>query len=186
MLSFSGGKKVKHPFFRLHKGEKHWNSTTSPFWCHSKKDEVSSICLIGIAIFAIRHVVLIFCPFWRTTDRKVFIFLFIQSYTIQCMLNWFTCCLVLHSHSHNSKMMNIYITQIWVYQSPPPTLCDKAICRMRENTKGNSSTVKIWRMPPMAFWDRKKAGNGTSGETVKLIIKWWKCIIFIIYLFHFL
>ncbi len=37
-------------------------------------------------------------------------------YMIQCMLECLTCCIVLHPHSHNSKVINIYITQIWVYQ----------------------------------------------------------------------
>ncbi len=33
----------------------------------------------------------------------------------QCMLCCFTCCFVLHPHSLNSKVINIYITQIWVF-----------------------------------------------------------------------
>ncbi len=37
-------------------------------------------------------------------------------YMIQCMLCCLTCCSVLHPSSHNSKIINNYVIQTWVYQ----------------------------------------------------------------------
>ncbi len=59
-----------------------------------------SLCTLVMSGSAYEHILLLSLPIYDSM------------HALCCS----TCCLVLHPHSHNSKIINIYITQIWVYK----------------------------------------------------------------------
>ncbi len=64
--------------------------------------------LISLCILAIRG----------SPHEHILLLLFLI-YHSKHALCWFTCYFVIHPHSHNSKIVNIYFTQIWVFQTLP-------------------------------------------------------------------